>query len=214
MAAMRTRESRLGENEAFYREVNERIAEVAGHLFDEGDEPIKFQFVCECASATCTEQLALSLEEYASVRSDARWFFLVPGHELPAIERVIDRRAGYLVVEKTDPDAKEAALATLARLRSSPFAPGYVGSNSTMSFGRPHTRQPTALTLRHQTPGTSRAVPAAYSRYSSPNARVSAVSSTLIRGICPTSAIVSRAKAPTQLPIASPRPKYDRRLPA
>ena len=112
MAAMRTRESRLGENEALYREVNERIAEVAGHLFDEGDEPNAFHFVCECASATCTEQLALSLKDYASVRSDARWFVVVPGHELPAIERVIDRRTGYVVVEKTDPEARDAALAS------------------------------------------------------------------------------------------------------
>lgn len=111
MAAMPTRESRLGENEALYREVNERIAEVAGHLFEDGDEPM-FHFVCECASGTCTEQLALSLEDYARVRSDARWFIVVPGHELPAIERVIERWAGCLVVEKTDPDAKDAALAS------------------------------------------------------------------------------------------------------
>ena len=112
MAAMPTRESRLGENEALYREVNERIAEVAGHLFDEGDEPSTFHFVCECASATCFEQLPLSLKDYTSVRSDARWFVVVPGHELPTIERVIERRAGYLVVEKTDPEAKDAALAS------------------------------------------------------------------------------------------------------
>jgi len=88
MAAMPTRESRLGENEALYREVNERIAEVAAHLFEEGDEPMTFHFVCECASATCTEQLALSLKDYANVRSDARRFVVVPGHEVLGRRRV------------------------------------------------------------------------------------------------------------------------------
>ena len=112
MAGMRTRESRLGENEALYREVNEEIAEVAGHLFAEGDEPITFRFVCECCSVTCVEQVALRLDEYRSVRSEGCWFVVVPGHELPAIERVVERREGYLVVEKTDPNAKEAALAS------------------------------------------------------------------------------------------------------
>lgn len=112
MAGMRTRESRLGENEALYREVNESIAEVAGHLFEEGDGPITFQFVCECCSAACVEQVPLSLDDYRSVRSTGCWFVVVPGHELPAIERVIERREEYVVVEKTDPDAKEAALAS------------------------------------------------------------------------------------------------------
>ena len=110
MAGMRTRESRLGKNEALYREVNENIAEVAGHLFGEGDGPITFRFVCECCSVACVEQVALSLDEYRSVRSEGSWFVVVPGHELPAIERVIERRGEYLVVEKTDPNAKEAAL--------------------------------------------------------------------------------------------------------
>jgi len=109
---MRTRESRLGENEALYRDVNEQIAEVAAHLFDEGDEPITFRFVCECCSLTCVEQVALSLDDYRSVRSQGSWFVVVPGHELPAIERVVELREQYLVVEKTDPNAKEAALAS------------------------------------------------------------------------------------------------------
>jgi hypothetical protein len=109
---MRTREARLGENEALYRDVNESIAEVAGHLFDEGDGPTAFRFVCECCSVSCVEQVALSLEEYRGVRSHGCWFVVVPGHELPAIERVIERREKYLVVEKTDPDAKEAAMAS------------------------------------------------------------------------------------------------------
>ena len=94
--------ARLGENEALYRDVNEHIAEVAAHLFDEADGPITFRFLCECCSVTCVEQVALSLDDYRRVRSEGSWFVVVPGHELPAIERVVERREEYLVVEKTD----------------------------------------------------------------------------------------------------------------
>jgi hypothetical protein len=42
------------------------------------------------------------------VRAGAAQFVLVPGHEIPAIERVVERAASYVVVEKVG-DAAEVA---------------------------------------------------------------------------------------------------------
>ena len=85
-----TRQERLGHNEALFREVNERLT----------DE-------------LCTERITVAAPEYARVRSDPRRFLLVAGHERADVERVVARRDGYVVVEKTgdagDQAEKEAA---------------------------------------------------------------------------------------------------------
>jgi hypothetical protein len=105
---MGSREERLGSNEALFREVNERVAEVA-EQFMSGD---RVDFSCECGNRGCTEQIAMTLGEYEALRADATHFAVVPDHEVPDIERVVERRARYLVVEKRDNDAKEIARET------------------------------------------------------------------------------------------------------
>jgi hypothetical protein len=86
---------RRARTEALFRDVNERIAESA-HRF----EAESTQFVCECADANCTHRLEVTLDEYEDVRSDGATFMLAPGHEHDDIERVIDRRGRFWVVEK------------------------------------------------------------------------------------------------------------------
>ena len=81
--------------EALFRDVNERIAESA-QRFD-ADET---QFVCECADAGCTHRLEASLDEYEDVRSDGATFMIAPGHEHDDIERVVEVRPTFNVVEK------------------------------------------------------------------------------------------------------------------
>lgn len=102
-------EQRLGANEALFREVNERVAEVA-EQFLESESPVEFS--CECSSRECSGQIAMSLDEYRTVRASATQFAVVPGHELPEIERVVKRFPTYLVIEKLDPDAADIALMT------------------------------------------------------------------------------------------------------
>jgi hypothetical protein len=110
---MPTRAHRLGQNEALFREVNERIVEVAGHFFEPGEEEgSKLSFVCECGYPSCAEQIGMTLAEYEHVRSQPVWFVVVPGHELAELERVVEQRPRYLVVEKTDPEAESAARET------------------------------------------------------------------------------------------------------
>ena len=56
----------------------------------------------------CNVLVELTVSEYESVRSHSRRFLLAPGHELPAIETVVHRGDGYVVVEKKGDAAKAA----------------------------------------------------------------------------------------------------------
>ena len=62
------------------------------------------RFVCECQSDECQEVLHVTLDEYARVRAHARWFLLVPGHEAPPRDRVVERHEHYVIVEATRPE--------------------------------------------------------------------------------------------------------------
>ena len=96
---------RIGMNEALFREVNERIDQLQGDLGDTST----FDIVCECGTAACTERFRITSDEYSALREDVHRFAVVPGHERPELERTVAERAGYVVVEKTDPDAAEVA---------------------------------------------------------------------------------------------------------
>jgi hypothetical protein len=110
-ASVGEREQRLARNEALYREVNERVAEVADRFLEvESQTPVSF--ICECGAATCTEPIVTTLVEYEAIRSEPTRFVVVPGHELPEIETVVERRPGYFVVEKRQQDAQEVARET------------------------------------------------------------------------------------------------------
>jgi hypothetical protein len=106
---MGAREERLGANEALFREVNEHVAEVA-EQFMSGERTVEFS--CECGDGACVEKIAMTVDEYQAVRAKPTQFAVVPGHELPDVERVVERRPNYLIVEKEDPDAQEVARKT------------------------------------------------------------------------------------------------------
>jgi hypothetical protein len=89
-------EQRAGRNEALFREVNENIASLE-ESFGATDEPV---YICECARVGCTERLAIDPQTYNRTRRHDRRFVLLPGHEDPEFERVIERHTDYLVVEK------------------------------------------------------------------------------------------------------------------
>lgn len=89
------REKRLARNEVFFRDANEMTARevdgTAGTLAD---------FLCECSSPGCIERLKLSKAQYEHVREAGDRFFIVPGHESPMIERIVEQHETYVVVEK------------------------------------------------------------------------------------------------------------------
>ena len=88
---------RIATTEAIFRNVNERIAESAERFDSDTAE-----FVCECDDRACTERVEAPLAEYERVRAEPTRFLLAPGHDNGAIERVIQRRAKYWVVEKVE----------------------------------------------------------------------------------------------------------------
>lgn len=101
---------RIAANEALFRQINERIEQ--GHWPGEGEFPITFR--CECARLGCNVMLDLTTDQYERVRAHPRRFVLVPGHELPEQETVVERGEHYFVVEKQG-DAGEVAEATYPR---------------------------------------------------------------------------------------------------
>jgi hypothetical protein len=100
-------EVRRARTEALFRDVNERIAESA-QRFDADST----QFVCECADPNCTHRLKATLDEYEDVRADGATFMLAPGHAHKDIERVLEDRGRFHVVEKV----QKAVRATVQRL--------------------------------------------------------------------------------------------------
>jgi hypothetical protein len=90
-------EQRAARNESLFREVNENIARLE-ERHGISTEPV---FLCECSNADCTEHLAVEPDVYARVREEPRRFFLIPGHEDPQLERVVETHRDYLIVEKT-----------------------------------------------------------------------------------------------------------------
>jgi len=87
---------RLAKNESFFRQVNERIKDVADGL--EGAQT--YEFLCECSDASCTERVELSESEYEFVRAKPERFLLARGHTAPEIEHVVEREQDHVVVEK------------------------------------------------------------------------------------------------------------------
>jgi hypothetical protein len=102
-----THEQRFGANEAMFREVNEAIER--GQWPGEVGSTASFR--CECARLGCTRIIELTVEEYEEVRAHSRRFVVAIGHQQPEVERVVEERPAYLVVEKRD-QAGEVAEAT------------------------------------------------------------------------------------------------------
>jgi hypothetical protein len=85
----------LARNEVLFREVNEHIAGLVGLQ----DGPL--EFLCECSDVRCTNAIELHLEEYETVRTRRKLFVIAPGHEVQAVERVIEEHDRFMVVERT-----------------------------------------------------------------------------------------------------------------
>jgi hypothetical protein len=102
------RDERRARNEAFFREVNERIEDLSAESAGQNELDGKFQVVCECGKADCTELIEVTRAEYEAVRSDARFFLVLPGHEHTDTARVVERNGEFLVVEKLEHAAEVA----------------------------------------------------------------------------------------------------------
>jgi hypothetical protein len=93
MAPNEIRAEKGAQNQALIREVNERIEEVAG-------DAASVEFLCECWDTSCIETLTLSIGEYEAIRTSPTRFPIMPGHDRPEFERVVEENGRYAVVEK------------------------------------------------------------------------------------------------------------------
>lgn len=98
-------ERRVGINETLFREVNERVSELE-EGFGAPSGPLSL--VCECGDVECGERIALTREEYESVRAHGDRFVIVPGHDVSSVESVTRTTERFQVVEKT-PGAAQLA---------------------------------------------------------------------------------------------------------
>jgi hypothetical protein len=103
---------RIGENEALYRLVNERVEEINDAF---GTVTGVFDVTCECGSLECMEQISLRREAYEQVRANAARFIIRPGHEFPEAEHVVERHDAYVIVQKDPGPARRVAEETDTR---------------------------------------------------------------------------------------------------
>jgi hypothetical protein len=98
------KQRRAAANEATIRDVNEGIER--GQWPGEEDTPVGFR--CECARLGCNRLIELTVREYEEIRANPRRFVVIPGHEFPDLEIVVEARQGYIIVEKLDQAAEVA----------------------------------------------------------------------------------------------------------
>jgi hypothetical protein len=107
-----TAERRMAENEVVFRNANRAIQEgfdkLATMSDEDGAEPVhvnptmKLQFLCECSDENCTDRIQISLNDYNDIHTSAKRFIIIDGHDVQQIERIVERRDAYTIVEKYD----------------------------------------------------------------------------------------------------------------
>jgi hypothetical protein len=102
-------ERKLALNEVMFREVNERLEELNRTFADFTD---RLQVVCECADMACAEMIDVPAADYERIRSDPTLFIVVPGHEITAVEDVVEVLPNFVVVRKREGEPARVARAT------------------------------------------------------------------------------------------------------
>ena len=91
---------RIAENEARFRDANEKI-EGAFERLEPNTHSIPF--VCECGRPDCFQIVRLTFEEYERVRQHPRHFACAPGHQITGegLGRVVQETSSFVISEKT-----------------------------------------------------------------------------------------------------------------
>ena len=90
------RKQRIALNEDAFRKVNEAIDRAADSVPSEE----ALDFVCECGRKECRDTISVIPENYRTIRKDPAAFVILPEHDIPGAEDVIDRRDSYWIVRK------------------------------------------------------------------------------------------------------------------
>ncbi len=80
----------------FFREVNERIANVnAGMSRPDEDSGRLIEVLCECGRQSCATLLRIREDDYELLRSNPIGFVVCVGHESAPVEEVVQRATAY-----------------------------------------------------------------------------------------------------------------------
>lgn len=60
----------------------------------------RLHFYCECSDVNCSERVVMSYDEYKKLHRRRDRFIVVPGHEIPEVEKIVKTGPSYLLVEK------------------------------------------------------------------------------------------------------------------
>jgi hypothetical protein len=92
------RAERIAENEGRFRAINERLRR---ELETAGVEAEPMEVVCECGHVDCRAAVMISADAYRAVREHPLRFIVLPGHEIPEVETVVEEHdPEYRVLEK------------------------------------------------------------------------------------------------------------------
>ncbi len=106
-----TNAQKLIENEAKFREFNESIENGFDDLRKRAEEqdwdgdfanpsgPVFFY--CECSDENCRLRVKLPMKDYDTIHKDRNKFVVLRGHEVLAVESVVECGDEYCIVEKS-----------------------------------------------------------------------------------------------------------------
>ena len=106
------------------------------------------EVTCECVDMSCTTGLQIPLHEFAEIHRTTNRFLVVPGHELPDLEEVVERRDRFLIVAKRGAGADLVDRAPNSRAES---------NSATKTLTRPRPKEPPPPRPPWAEPGFARA---------------------------------------------------------
>jgi hypothetical protein len=104
-------QKKWAENELVFRQYNEQVikdinttkdiaSEHGQTEYAEGLEDLSLLFYCECYDENCHDRIPLTPKQYEENHQNKSQFIILPGHQLPEVERVMQNSGYYMVVEK------------------------------------------------------------------------------------------------------------------
>jgi hypothetical protein len=95
---MDERDERIAKNETVFRAANREIEHAEQE--EGGGTHRAIEVLCECGRPGCTGLISLTIAQYNDVHSQDDRFVVLRGHENPQLEKVVEERADYFVVDK------------------------------------------------------------------------------------------------------------------
>ena len=94
---------RLRENEEIMESLNRKVEGTLKRFRrEDGTDPeTPMNLFCECSDLHCRGRIQIRPSRFDELHRDPEQFVVLPGHEIPEIERVAGAEGGYLIVRTT-----------------------------------------------------------------------------------------------------------------